>query len=281
MAAPQAPGAFRLATASLRVLPDFLVIGTQKGGTSSLYQYLIQHPDVAPALKKEVHFFSWEYGRGEPWYRAHFPLRAHRRVREAVTRRRVLTGEATPYYLFHPHAAERVGALLPAARLIVLLRNPVDRAVSSYLHQVRLGREPLSLREALAAEEGRLAGEVERLAREPLYNSPAHRHHSYLSRGLYADQLAAWFTVFPREQFLILRSEDFFADTPAVFAQTLEFLGLPPWRPDTFERFNVARRHAPEAGKDAVARQYLAEYYAPHNRRLEQLLGRDLGWGRG
>ncbi len=278
MAAAQAPGSVRLASAGLRALPDFLIIGTQKGGTSSLYQYLIQHPDVLPAQKKEVHYFGWEYAHGEAWYRAHFPLRASMRVRRTLRRAQPLTGEATPYYLFHPHVPRRVADLVPQARLIVLLRNPVDRAVSSYLHQVRQGREPLSFREALERENERLAVEAERMASDPLYNSQAHRHFSYRSRGLYADQLEAWFAVFPRERFLILRSEDFFKDTPSTYAQAVDFLGLRPWRPPVFQRYNVARKHGSDARRDEEARVSLAEFFAPHNRRLESLLGRDLGW---
>lgn len=270
----------RLVTGMHRVLPDFIIIGTQKGGTSSLYQYLSQHPDVAPAFKKEVHYFGWEFARRESWYRAHFPLRAYRRARQAVTGTRVITGEATPYYLFHPLVPGRVRALVPGVRLIVLLRNPVDRAVSSYLHQVRQGRERLSLRDAVAREPERLEGEVERIVRDETYNSEPHRHFSYVARGVYADQLARWFDVFPREQFLIVRSEDFFRETARVFAQTLDFLGLRAWQPQTFHRFNVARRHPPEAGQDDETRASLAEYYAAHNFRLAELLGRDFGWDR-
>ncbi len=146
------------------MLPDFVIIGAQKGGTSSLYQYLAQHPDVGARPEKEVHYFGWAYGRGEPWYRANFPTATYRvALRQALTRRRILTGEATPYYLFHPRVPDGCARSCPRLDLIVLLRNPVDRAVSSYKHQVRQGRESLAVRGGASnAEQERLAVDAER-----------------------------------------------------------------------------------------------------------------------
>jgi hypothetical protein len=276
MASAQQPDWLRLATGTYRVLPDFIIIGAQKGGTSSLYHYLTQHPDVCPAFRKEVHYFDWGYRRGETWYRANFPTSLYRSAFNAMTGRRLGVGEASPYYLFHPHVPTRVKALLPAVKLIVLLRDPVERTVSSYQHQVRKGRESLSLAEALDREQERLAAETARIEADDAYNSEAHRHFSYLARGLYAEQLERWFGVFPRNQFLILHSRDFFDDTRAVFTQTLDFLGLRHWHPPQYRRFNAAEYEAlPPATRDR-----LVAHFAPHNGRLYELLGRDFGWPR-
>ena len=104
---------WRLATAPVRTLPDFLIIGAQKSGTTFLYQLLVQHPHVKPAFVKEVHYFDLEYRKGVNWYRSHFPLQM-RNSREYIT------GEASPYYLFHPHAPRRASAVVPDAKLVVL-----------------------------------------------------------------------------------------------------------------------------------------------------------------
>lgn len=267
---------FRKLTGTLRALPDFIIIGAQKCGTSSLYHYLAQHPAVAPAIRKEVHYFDWSYGRGLDWYRAHFPTRAYRSLRETLTQRRLLVGEASPYYLFHPHVPGRVKALLPDVRLIVLLRDPVERTVSSHQHQVRKGRETLPLMAALERELREMPGEIARLQADPSYNSEAHRHYSYLSRGIYADQLPAWLEHFPQDRLLVLHSQDFFSQTPAVFADVLRFLELPAWEPQTYRRFNAAEYDE----LDATTRDWLVQYFAPHNARLYALLGRDFGWPR-
>jgi hypothetical protein len=271
---PQQMSRFRIATGPLRLLPDFIIIGAQKCGTSSLYRYLIQHPRVAACLKKEVHYFDWHFRRGTRWYRAHFPTAAYRRMYETWTGHQLLTGEASPYYLFHPHAPERVRALLPGVKLIALLRDPVDRTLSAYHHQVRRGRESLAFLEALDREQQRIDGERARLTDDHSYNSPAHRHFSYLARGIYADQLTAWMKAFPRERLLVIRSEDFFEDPASVYSQVLDFVGLPHWEPPQFRRFNAADYDA----MDPSIRQRLTDYFAPHNQRLYELVGRDFGW---
>jgi len=240
-------------------LPDFLILGTQKGGTTSLHHFLAGHPEVTTAAQKEVHFFDLNHHLGLDWYRAQFPEVPPGRI----------TGEATPYYLFHPLAAERACRVVPDARLIVLLRDPAERAWSHYHHVVRQGEEPLSFEEALAREEERLAGEADRIRRDGSYYSFAHRKYSYRSRGLYADQLSAWRAHFPLEQFLLLRSEDLF-DAPAeTWRRVTDFLGLSPSELPAQRRHN-SYPHPPLSGP---IRQRLAEYFAPHNLRLRDEWG--------
>jgi hypothetical protein len=277
MAAKRELSLFRVATSGFRVLPDFIIIGAPKCGTTSLYQYLSGHPGVAPATKKEVRYFDEAFDYGTRWYRAHFPTLPYRLAVEALTGRRIVVGEASPLYMGYPYVAERVRSLLPGAKLIALLRDPVERAYSGYQMQVRRGKEVLPVAAAIDREAEQLARAVDRLPRRKTSDSPApKRGRGYLARGIYADQLAAWFRLFPREQFLILSSEDFFRDTSAVFSQVLDFLGLAPWQPARFDRYNAAKY----SGLDPATRRRLVEYFAPHNERLYQLVGRDFGWPR-
>ena len=254
------------ATASARPLPDFLIIGAQKAGTTALYAYLRRHPAITGPSWKEVSYFDRHYGRGAAWYRGNFPNRVRARGK--------LVGEASPSYIFHPLGPERVKALVPEARLVALVRNPVERALSHYHHEVALGREPLSFEDALDAEEERLRGEEERLAADPSYFSRAWWSHAYKSRGRYAEQLERWLAVFPREQLLILPSADLGGEPERTHTQVLDFLGAAPHRLDAYPR--VYERQY-EAMSPETRERVAAEFEAP-NRRLYELLGRDLGW---
>lgn len=269
----------RLLTARFRSLPDFVILGGQRCGTSSLYKYLGRHPEIAPSLRKEIEYFTVDYGKGENWYRAHFPLRMRRMLHRAMGRR-LFTFEATPDYLFDPRAPERLRKLLPGARLVVLLREPVERAFSHYHHMARLGLEDLGFAEAIAAEDDRLAGQLEQMQNDPLSRVLPFRRHSYFARGLYADQLERWFEQFPREQFLILRSSDFFRDPRAVLEQILEFIGAEPWAPAEFRNYSYTKTPAENPDiPHPVAFQLTGRFAAP-NRRLEELVGIDLAWGK-
>jgi Sulfotransferase domain len=251
-------------TSFARPLPDFLILGAQKAGTTALYAYLRWHPQITGPSWKEVSYFDRHYGRGGRWYRGHFPARSRGRV----------VGEASPGYLFHPLAPQRVAETVPDAKLIALLRDPVDRALSHYHHEVALGREPLSFEDAVAAEPERTRGEEERLAREPGHWSPAWWDHTYLARGRYAEQLERWLAVFPREQLLVLASEELAADPSAVYASVLEFLGVRAHDLDAYPR--VYEQSYAEMRADT--RRRLVDHFAEPNRRLYELLGRDFGW---
>ena len=256
---------FGRATARWRPLPDFLVIGAQKAGTTALYAYLRWHPGITGPSWKEVSFFDRHWWRGERWYRGHFPVRPAGR----------LVGEASPSYLFHPLAPERARALVPDVRLVALLRDPVARAYSHYQHEVALGREPLSFEDALAAEESRTRGEVERILADPRAFSRAWWDHTYAARGRYAEQLERWLDVFPRERLLVIRSEDLGERPAETYASILDFLGATLHELEEYPRV-FEREYEPMRPETRAA---LAATFAEPNRRLEQLLGRDLGWG--
>jgi Sulfotransferase domain len=267
---------FRATTNSIRMVPDFIIIGAQKGGTTSLYRYLIEHPNIAPIYVKEPHFFDIYYHKGLEWYRSYFPTAVEKYYARYVQKHDLITGEASPYYLFHPSAAQRVAKTLPKAKLIVLLRNPIDRAYSQYQHQLRQsGVEALSFEEAIDAEEKRLAGEEEKIRQNEKYASFNHRHYSYLARSTYINQLPVWLNIFPREQLLILKSEDLYADPASIAKQTLEYLNVPAnAQQRAYKPFNEAK-YTPMKPE---TRARLVEYFKPYNGRLYELLDRDFGW---
>lgn len=270
---------YGLLTAGLRAGPDFVVIGAKRGGTTSFYNYLLQHPGIAPLFPgrqriKGVHYFDSGYARGERWYRSHFPLAIGSRHLARPWISHPLAGEASPYYLFHPLAAERLARQVPDVRLLVVLRDPVERAYSHYKERVRNGGESLSFEAAIEAEPGRLRGEAERIKAEPGYLSYEHENHSYLAQGRYLDMLPRWFGLLGRGQFFIAASEDFYADPELVANQAWSFLGLPPARLTSRKRFNY--HPAPDLAQ--ATRQRLSDDFAAHNLGLERLLGRELPW---
>jgi len=257
----------RLATAPRRSLPDFVMIGGMKCGTTSLFQYLQQHPGVSKVYVEEVHFFDLNYHRGINWYRAHFPMKG-----KGDDRR--ISGDDSPYYIFHPLVPGRVKADLPDVRMIALLRNPVDRAHSHYHHETRRGREDLSFERALEKEEERLEGEVARMERDPEYASFNHQRYTYMSRGRYAEQLKRWFDIFPEDRFLVLQSEAMFKGPQTVFDRVLAFLDLPPMELPDYDIFNPGGY---PAMRDET-RRFLSEHFEPHNEELFKLLGEKFDW---
>ena len=261
------------ATSFARPLPDFLIIGAQKAGTTALYAYLLRHPAIVGPSWKEVSFFDRHFARGAKWYRGQFPNALRLRLVERRTGVAPIAGEASPSYLFHPFAPERVAALLPDVRLVALVRDPVDRAFSHYQHEVAFGREPLSFEQALDQEEERMRGELERM-RDPAYFSHAWWNYTYASRGLYAEQLERWLAVFPREQLLIVPSEDLLERPGETYSRVLEFLGAPPHELASYPRI-FSREYSQ---MEPVTREALRERFAEPNRRLYELLGRDLAW---
>ena len=251
--------------------PDFLIIGAQKAGTTSLYAYLTQHPQILSAKEKEVHFFDLNFDRGTAWYESQFEIASSAQN----LNHRSISGEATPYYLFHPCVPQRVYNYLPQVKLIVLLRNPMVRAISHYHHEVRLGFEQLSIEQAIEQESTRLQGEVEKLLSDDNYYSYNHQHYSYLSRGIYIEQLKVWMSLFPKEQFLILSAEDLYSNPAAIFKQVLEFLNLPDYELKDYGKYNAGTEKNPS---NHDLEQQLTNFFQPYNQQLNDFLGLDFNW---
>jgi hypothetical protein len=264
-------------SASWRVLPDFLVVGAMRSGTSSLFKYLAQHPEVSPSLRKEVEYFTRNFHEGETWYRQHFTLAARRHLAHARGRP-LLSFEATPYYLFEPRCPERAHLLLPEARIIALLRDPVDRAFSDFQHMCRHGFEHLSFSEALEAEHHRVGPELRRMAEDPAYFSRDHHHFSYFERGRYAPQLRRWLTYYRRDQVLLLESQDLYRRPAEVLHQVQDFLGLRRWVPKEFRNYSYVGEPPARGRVDDGLRRELRARYAPDDADLAQLWGRAPSW---
>ncbi|MEP7325373.1 MAG: sulfotransferase domain-containing protein [Gemmatimonadota bacterium] len=241
-------------------LPDFLVIGAMKAGTTFLFAALAAHPHVIRSRRREIHFFGSRFKRGVAWYRTHFPTGVELR------RYRAITGEGSTSYLANPDSPARIRSVLPGVRMIALLRDPVDRAISNYFHEQRTGRETLPIAEAFAAEDDRV-----RTGRQ--------RYLAYQRRGFYAEQLARYYELFPREQLLVLKSETLFAEPQVAIDRVCRFLEL--------DASLAARGYTPQnlGGYDpsqvpASVYDELTRFYAPHNARLYEMLGEDWGWRR-
>jgi hypothetical protein len=228
-----------------RMMPSFLLVGAQRCGTTTLHLALRTHPNVVlHRLHKGVNSFDVNYECGLEWYRAHFPLAAYARARTVLTGRTPITGESSGYYMFHPLAPERIAHDLPGAKLIALVRDPVERAYSAHHHELARGFETEPFERALELEPERLAGEVERMRADPTYESVSHRHHGYVTRGRYAEQLAVLAAQCGRDNVLVLDADDFFAEPAKHYARTLSFLGLPSYDRSPLHKTN-ARPRAP------------------------------------
>jgi len=262
-------------------LPNFIVVGTQKGGTTELYDQLSLHPQIAPSFAKEVHFFDANFNKGIEWYSAFFPrrlesgrLESGRLDADCNCHSASITGEASPCYLFHPDVARRVRETLPDVKIILMLRNPADRAYSHYHHEVRLGYETLPFEKAIAREDARLEGEKAKMMSDDCYYSDRYMHYSYLTLGIYVDQVKTWFETFPQEQILLLKSEEFFANSSAMMSQVHNFLGVEDIEMAKQER----HKSFPYPKMDRAIRQQLVEYFEPYNHMLYDYLGRDFSW---
>jgi hypothetical protein len=268
----------RMPTSRARILPSFLIVGAQRCGTTSMSRTLGEYPAVFSAvMHEEVHFFDVSYRRGLSWYRSHFPLLAAARRATRAAGVEPVSFESSPYYMFHPLAAGRIARDLPGVRLLVLLRDPVERAYSGHAHEVAHGFETEPFEAALELEPTRLDGQAKRIVADPGYFSYSHQHHSYVARGQYIEQLERLERHFGRDRLHVVDSGDFFADPEAVYDGVLAFLGLPSRGSPAFKRRN-ARPRAPMSG---MVRKALEEHYRAYDERLAAWLGHEPSWRRG
>ena len=201
-------------------------MGVPRAGTTSLYAYLIVHPNVLPALRKETAFFNYAYHFNLDWYRMYFPTNTEGlKTKNKRDNQILITGEATPSYFIDPRVPRRIFEKLPKIKLILLLRNPVNRAISHYHHNVLSGIETLSFEDAINQEPFRINESFEEVKKDrDIYDDSTASYFfrilkfkpknyfkfSYLFSGMYYEHIKNWINVFPEEQLLILKSEDFF-----------------------------------------------------------------------
>lgn len=249
-----------------RMLPGFMIAGTKRGGSSSLYQWICAHPAVTPSRTvKGTRYFDVNYPRGWAWFRSRF---------DTAQPGPRLTGDASPYCMFHPLAPARLAEALPGIKIIIALREPVERAFSHHQYETARGYEELTFEQAVDAEAHRLAGEEDRMRADPSYESYSHRHHAYLRRGHYADQLEGIHRLFGPEQVLVLQSEALFSDPQAQLELVWSFLQIPRVRLADLRPVK-ANPHGPVP--PAIAAR-LSPYYRTLNERLYQLPGVGFRW---
>jgi hypothetical protein len=263
---------FARATSSLRMLPDFVIVGAQRAGTTSLYKYLTEHPDVGRVrLGKGVHYFDTDFDRPMSWYRSHFPLDPDKVPLPGQPHH---VGEGSPYYMFHPEVPARIDAAIPGVKVIAILRDPVERAHSHWAHETARGFETLPFEAALEAEEERLAGAAaELIARDG--RSFAHQHHSYVARGQYAPQIQRLWDVFGPQRVLVLSSDRLFTDPAGAYGETLSFLGLPAHEA-SYEVHNARSYSKIEPETES----WLAKRFQESNDQLVEMLGSEFDFRR-
>jgi hypothetical protein len=264
----------RRLSAAQRAMPDFIVIGAQKSGTSSMFAYLRQHPQVVRPLYKEPYFFDRHYQRGLAWYGRNFPSRNTIRRLNDRSGRPHLTFEATATYVFDPDVPARIARDISTRKFIVLLRNPVERAISAYWHARRMGKESRSLGQALEVD-------LRRYEKEKAFEDGAGPrpdaeppHPTYLRRGIYAESISRWQSVFSPADLLVLQSETMFANPRTIMNQVFAFLGLPKEEAIDFAAQNVGGY----GETDENAQKFLEDFYRPHNEWLNRISRTALNW---
>ena len=249
-------------------LPDFLIIGGQKCGSTTLSALLNQHPNVEPSLVKEIHYFDMDrhYAKGPAWYKAFFPDTKKLHGNQ-------ITGEATPS-MHNPIVAERTAQLLPEAKLIAIVRDPVERAVSHYVHNAVRDRFPETLEEIIAKEKALGSPSLERLKSD---KELAEKYHLYsiLRRGTYIENFGEWLKYYDKSALHVVFLSDLSTNTAETMQGIFDFLDLPPYDVKPISAMNT------RMGKSSTSERVLEElrtYYAPYDARLAKFLGRPLSW---
>lgn len=253
----------RFITSRFRRLPDFIIIGVQKGGTSSLFYYLKQHPEIFTPMYKEIHFFDLYFNKGLNWYRAFFPISSKK-----------VAGEASPYYIFHPHVAKRIKKYSPHTKFLVVLREPVSRAYSHYKMEKLKGNDSISsFEEAFDTEFERTKVELKKIHDDENYYSHAHHRFTYFQRGLYYDQISKWFQYFDAKQFIFIKSENLSERPKDELKKVYNFLNVRIDYPTSLEK----RNQGIGSDKDIMLDKYY-EFFREDKEKLKKLLGDDFSW---
>ena len=260
-------------TASSRVLPDFIMVGTVRSGSTSLYYNICEHPSVIPAAYDEIGFFDSNFHLGINWYKSMFPTKKEmQKIREKTNY--AITGEDTPFYFWKKEAAERIFKIIPNSKIIAIFRNPVDRAYSNYNVGVRAGTSP------------EFVGETEKLSFEDAideemnfmenhsFRESIEQRGSYLSKGLYAEQFKIWSDIFSKDQIHVLSTEEMQKNPRETLLELFRFLGLPDYdikNPQKQKFFKYKEM-------SSNTRKKLLDFYKPHNEKFFQMIEKRFDW---
>ena len=240
--------------------PNFIIIGAAKCGTSSLFAYLQQHPQVLLPYKKEINFFNKHFERGINWYLAHFP---------AITDYgNFITGEATTQYIFTPEVEHRIYDTFAEVKIIIMLRNPVARTISDYYHHVNRGRETRSLKTIIKTSKDCL-NQLNKLGSEYTIDE-----FNYILKSVYFYQIYRWMKIFKSSNILILNSDNFFENTAFVMNDVWQFLQLDCYSSPDYIKYNLGA-YVPVADE---VKQELEELFKPYNQKLEEYLDIKFNW---
>ena len=252
-------------SSSLRVLPDLIVIGVVRSGTTSLYHYLSQHPSIIKSAYDELGYFDSNYDLGLNWYKSLFPTIFEKKKVEEKNGK-FITYDVTPFYIYNEKTPQRIHQILPNSKLIVILRNPVDRSYSNYF----LGNQEKKFEEIIANEK-KILNKIDKNNIDEYYDFV---HTSMLARGFYAEQLENWYKIFSKDQILIIQSEEFATETNKIMNNIFDFLELPRYDiPDNSKKNKI---HYEPMKKET--RRELIEYFRPYNEKLYSMINRNFDW---
>ena len=260
----------------LHVLPDFYIIGGQKCGTTSLFEYLSLHPTIQRGAAKDIRFFDKYYFKGTNWYKLYFPLKIKKSYLNFFSKKKFLTGDATERYLEHPFAPQRIKNVTPHAKFLVLLRNPIDRAFSHYTMNVVRKMESLPFEKAIEIENERIKNSMKKMKTDNSYYDDTYFRYAYLDRGTYITKLKQWFEIFPKNQFLIIQSEKFWLKPSKVYNEVLKFLGLSNFKLNEYKQFRKTIYRNKKIPFET--RKKLIDFFRPYNEQLYEFLGRRFDW---
>lgn len=257
---------YRFLRVNKRMLPQFLIIGAQKSGTTTLFRYLLTHSKILKPIMKEINYFDEFYHKGWNWYRMHFPF----------SKPGHLTGEASTSYLFSIHAPQRIKEHLPNVKFIVLLRNPIERAYSHYYHELRNGNETITdFNTAIEKESERIDKNYHRMTRDSSFYDPNVRRFAYIKKGIYADQFERWFVYFKPCRFKIIESNRLFKNPKDVVNEIADFLEISNEFNFEPKIYNLGKY---KNNLDQNIYNKLREFYTPHNERLYRIIGERYDW---
>ena len=260
------------------MLPNTYIIGFAKCGTTSLYTYLIEHPQIHASFTKEIHYFDYNerFKRGKNWYRSNFPLLIQKIIYEQFKKKKFVSIDATPRYINHPHAMRRIKKITPNAKFIVIVRNPIERAYSHYnmTYMMQQIPEELTFSESIKNEESRVDGEYEKMERDESYYSTQYFGYAYAQRGLYVKWLKVWLDEFSNNV-LVLDNDSLIKNLQLTIDKITDFLEI--------ERYKLSDTGKRNVGNyiediDDSTLEKLSQYYAKPNAQLYSLLGQNFGW---